>query len=959
MRRTVLRPRTTLWQRGIVMLGIAALTAFGVALTFAAVEEKGAESSAPPRAPETPPAAEAPVQTPAPAPTQAAEPDAAVPMVPAEQKKVFDDLADLYIYAFPAVLMDQMQREMTDSVFFAPVNKMAYRTILPSPALRMSECPNVDSLLSTAWFDLADGPQIVLLPEAPRQKYLLELTDAWTNVVGDVNSKNTADWPVYEVDGRRVKAFAVVGPKTDKVLPEGMKSFVSPTDRLWLINRVLLGDDCCERHSDLAAVCRTLYEFEIVPLTEFEKLAKPSQPAAVPETNSDAGAVNRTLRLTDLVFVAAKTTEPIRERFVAADETAPKTDEKKIADKKKCDDDKTADKDDDADDCDDDADACNAEAKDKAKKNGGDAKDKADNDDNADDDPEDADDGANDNDDDADDAIESEATVAELTLVVPETAEQAPANAPSQPAAEPMTEPAAEQAAQNAQTSAPSAEKAKNEPPQVEKPNALPSAEKPSESEKPAAKKPSAPKGTEARYEIRRSPFRRYGVVIQKAAYQPNRADDNVETQTKPAAAPSEVKPTEVTKSEANPETKPEAVPSEAKPAEVIKSEAKPEVKPEAAPSEAKPAEVTKPETKPEAVSAETKPEAKPAADMTKPEAKPKGKIREEVKREMKKEEERFERYGRDADEAMDRMEREIAEFFSRSFARSRAMARDAMESGADAAEYFDRRAKRNFHRMAQDFAPLFGGEEWKLHPVHRVLRMSSGEFFGRFAELMKTNPPAEMDPAIQAKMKAVGMVPGESFDLSAASAMVRHLARFAVPYAQAKMHEGAIAGVDEKRGPENWVEPKDLGDFGTNYLCRAIVAEKFLGANRAKAVLYPFTFHDAAGNPLDGRKSYRIHFAADALPPVEFLWSISLYDAAFQLTPNRIKRYSLRSNQPLVYNTDGSLDLVISNAEPAENLSNWLPAPKGEFMLMTRLYLPKAAALDGTWSLPGVVETK
>lgn len=31
----------------------------------------------------------------------------------------------------------------------------------------------------------------------------------------------------------------------------------------------------------------------------------------------------------------------------------------------------------------------------------------------------------------------------------------------------------------------------------------------------------------------------------------------------------------------------------------------------------------------------------------------------------------------------------------------------------------------------------------------------------------------------------------------------------------------------------------------------------------------------------------------------------------------------------------------------------NWLPAPKGPFVVVMRLYWPKPEALNGTWKLP------
>ena len=39
------------------------------------------------------------------------------------------------------------------------------------------------------------------------------------------------------------------------------------------------------------------------------------------------------------------------------------------------------------------------------------------------------------------------------------------------------------------------------------------------------------------------------------------------------------------------------------------------------------------------------------------------------------------------------------------------------------------------------------------------------------------------------------------------------------------------------------------------------------------------------------------------------------------------------------------------------ERVVNWLPAPKGKFVLMFRAYLPGAPLLDGSLRLPPVTE--
>ena len=50
----------------------------------------------------------------------------------------------------------------------------------------------------------------------------------------------------------------------------------------------------------------------------------------------------------------------------------------------------------------------------------------------------------------------------------------------------------------------------------------------------------------------------------------------------------------------------------------------------------------------------------------------------------------------------------------------------------------------------------------------------------------------------------------------------------------------------------------------------------------------------------------------------------------------------------------DGGITLYIRNDSPGqERESNWLPAPKGPFFLIMRLYWPKEAALNGKWQAP------
>jgi hypothetical protein len=94
-------------------------------------------------------------------------------------------------------------------------------------------------------------------------------------------------------------------------------------------------------------------------------------------------------------------------------------------------------------------------------------------------------------------------------------------------------------------------------------------------------------------------------------------------------------------------------------------------------------------------------------------------------------------------------------------------------------------------------------------------------------------------------------------------------------------------------------------------------------------------------------------------LPPAEAFWSLTMYDDDFFFVPNPIRRYDLAQRDKLVANPDGSVDMYLQAASPGKDKeANWLPAPKGKFKLVMRIYSPKDAPpsiLDGSWTPPPV----
>jgi hypothetical protein len=147
------------------------------------------------------------------------------------------------------------------------------------------------------------------------------------------------------------------------------------------------------------------------------------------------------------------------------------------------------------------------------------------------------------------------------------------------------------------------------------------------------------------------------------------------------------------------------------------------------------------------------------------------------------------------------------------------------------------------------------------------------------------------------------------------------------------------------------------MGAWGTSYLRRACVALIGLGANLVEDAIYPISYFDAEGKPYDGANAYVLHFDAGALPLAKAFWSLTMYDEEGFQVPNSIDRFAIGDRDDLRMNPDGSLDLQIAAAEPAEGNANWLPAPSGPFNLCLRIYYPEASALEGDWKPPAVVK--
>ena len=125
------------------------------------------------------------------------------------------------------------------------------------------------------------------------------------------------------------------------------------------------------------------------------------------------------------------------------------------------------------------------------------------------------------------------------------------------------------------------------------------------------------------------------------------------------------------------------------------------------------------------------------------------------------------------------------------------------------------------------------------------------------------------------------------------------------------------------------------------------------------KGSQYALATMDAAGNPLDGGKSYKLNLPPKV--PAARFWSVCLYDPQTRSELQTGQPYPSKNNtrDKMVANADGSIDLYFGPPGSAPNgkEANWLETKPGKgWFTLLRAYGPLEPWFDKTWR-PGEIE--
>jgi hypothetical protein len=110
-----------------------------------------------------------------------------------------------------------------------------------------------------------------------------------------------------------------------------------------------------------------------------------------------------------------------------------------------------------------------------------------------------------------------------------------------------------------------------------------------------------------------------------------------------------------------------------------------------------------------------------------------------------------------------------------------------------------------------------------------------------------------------------------------------------AVKDAPIKLAEGTA----KMKNVNGWIQPPDLGRYGTHYDTRAGIAMAGLGADMQEDTVYPIALVDGDANRLDSANKYVMHYDTGQFPPTNATWSVSLYRGP-NYVPSALNRYDI-----------------------------------------------------------------
>ena len=242
--------------------------------------------------------------------------------------------------------------------------------------------------------------------------------------------------------------------------------------------------------------------------------------------------------------------------------------------------------------------------------------------------------------------------------------------------------------------------------------------------------------------------------------------------------------------------------------------------------------------------------------------------------------------------------------------------------------------------------------------PVSVLKYKDRNQFWDLLMVAMNENPPpVDQITALLPLFKPLGLELDQPWDRSKLPSQLLDVMGRAAENIGALLAKQPMGKIDQGA----FIPPATIGNFGTDYKTRAIIARVGLSANTPEEAVYWMYSFDNQKEPLTGGNRYEMTFKEEIPFYQPGFWSITMYDSKNNYTvPNLLNRYMLGSDTPeMKKNADGSFTIYVQNKNPGkEKESNWLPAPLGDFYLIVRAYPPKPETIriltdPQSWPIP------
>lgn len=241
--------------------------------------------------------------------------------------------------------------------------------------------------------------------------------------------------------------------------------------------------------------------------------------------------------------------------------------------------------------------------------------------------------------------------------------------------------------------------------------------------------------------------------------------------------------------------------------------------------------------------------------------------------------------------------------------------------------------------------------------PLNQVKALPPALFFKTAVDLLRLQKPNPTDGTMLLHLRKLGLETNKRFEFE----------KLAIPV-QTALNEAAGKSLQRVqwrlstpvRWGNGWTLESDIfATYGNHYLHRAAAVEKHLGSAPAEDILTASLRTDAEGQTLNGELNYVLRFRKDELPPAAY-WTITLYDPAGQIPPQKVKPQRINANAPFKADNQGNVELYFQAYTPGDMLeNNWFPTPKAPFVLVMRLYGAQATILEKQWTPPALETVK